>query len=119
MLESTLEQYQFNSSYGYYEKFTNASQNIAFNPIIEGVFYKRELILQTSYPTSGTYTINVRIFNSLIYYPSKVNIFYGKTKILIFLVLKHIHLFQIYNKRASSFLQSNMLFKTILCSKSN
>ena len=78
LADSNLEQYQLNSGNGFYEKTTNSSQKIAFSPIIEGIFYKRELIFQTSYPTPGAYTIYARIYDSLIYYSFKVNIFYSK-----------------------------------------
>ena len=78
LADSNLEQYQLNSGNGFYEKTTNSSQNLAFNPVIEGDFYKRELIIQTSYPTSGVNTIKIRIFDTGINYSFKVNIFYGK-----------------------------------------
>lgn len=78
LIDSILEQYQFNSGLSFYEKITNSSQKLAFNPVIEGDFYKRELIIQTSYPTIGVNTIKIRIFDTRINYSFKVKIFYGK-----------------------------------------
>jgi hypothetical protein len=79
LVDSLLGDYMYNSS----DSFSLiVGKKLFLNPIVDNVKYKNAFSIQVSYPTAKAYTISTRVFDILIYYSFKTNIYESQSLLI-------------------------------------